>query len=258
MITLIKILTWLASPIGLLVALSSVAGLLLAMHKAPRARLALTVFAIGQLIFFASPWTAITLTEGLEHKAKLLQAQNTGSPYAAILLLGGGITPAVPGSQIPANAHEAFDRVIYAAQLYHQSLAPKIIVSGGTGLRETHQNAQTEAAAMQAALILMGIPQNAIIQEDQSLTTRQNMALTSELLRTTQITGRLALVTSATHMPRAMANAHKADLAVDAYPSDWATPWLYKPFPQRWLPNAQALEESERALKEWVAYSFNY
>ncbi len=258
MITFIKTLTWLASPLGLLVALSSITGLLLALNKAPRIRIALTVLAICQLVFFASPWTAITLSHGLESKAKALQAQNKGTPYAAILLLGGGMEPALPDNATPANANEAFDRVIYAAQLYRQGLATKIIVSGGTGLRDKHPQAQTEAAAMQAALTLMGVPQNGILLEDQSLTTRQNMAFTAELLKTANLNGRLALITSATHMPRALANAQKAGLNVDAYPTDWTTPERYRPFTLRWLPNAQSLEESERALKEWIAQIIKY
>lgn len=257
MITLIKILTWLASPIGLLVSLSLAAALLLAHRKAPKTRVLLITLAIGQLVLFAFPPVATQLSQGLEHKAQALQAQNTGGPYTAILLLGGGITPALP-DQTPANAHEAFDRVMYAAQLYQQGLAPKVIASGGTGLREAYPEAQSEAQAMATALILMGVPQTAILLEGASLTTRQNMAHTAQLMQQQGLTGKLALVTSATHMPRAVANARNAGINVDAYPTDWTPPLRYKPFALRWLPNAQDLEASERALKEWVAFLLQY
>ena len=258
MITLIKILTWLASPIGILCACSLVAAALLGIRKAPHARLLLVTIGIGQLLLFAWPPVATQLSQHLEYKALTLQAQNTGGPYAAILLLGGGMEPALPGTQSPANAHEAFDRVIYAAQLYHHRLAPRIIVSGGTGLRDTYPQAQTEAAAMKTALILMGVPAQAILTEDQSLNTRQNMAFTADLLKTRHIDGTLAVITSATHMPRAIATANKTGLQADAYPTDWVTPWPYRPLAQRWLPNAQALEESERSLKEWIALLASY
>lgn len=258
MITFIKILTWLASPIGILAALSVAAGLMLALRKAPKTRLLLITLGIGQLLLFASPWTATQLSQHLEKKAKALQSQNQGGPYAAILLLGGGITPALPDNQTPANANEAFDRVIYAAQLYHQGLAPLIIVSGGTGLRDTYPNAQTEAQAMKDALLPMNVPSEAILLEDQSLNTRQNMAFIASLLKDKDIQGRLALVTSATHMPRAIANAQKAGLSVDAYPTDWTTPLQYRSLVQRWLPNAQCLDESERSIKEWIAHVAEY
>ena len=258
MITLIKILTWLASPIGILMACSLTAGALLALKKAPKFRLLIVTLGIGQLLLFAWPPIASQLTQSLENQARTLQAQNTGGPYAAILLLGGGITPATPGNQTPANAHEAFDRIIYAAQLYHRGLAPQIIVSGGTSLRDTYPQAETEADAMKNALILMGVPENAILKEDQSLNTRQNMAYSADLLQQRHLAGRLALVTTATHIPRATHNAQKVGLQTDAYPTDWTTPLAYRPLSPRWLPNAESLAESERALKEWIALIATY
>ena len=257
MITFIKILTWLASPIGLLTWLSLVALGLRLLNQAPRFRLLLTIIAIGQLLLFAWPPVTTELIENLESKARSLQAHNTGGPYVAILLLGGGISPGIPGVKT-ANAHEAFDRVIHAARLYHEGLAPRVIVSGGTALRDLYPGAQSEAAAMKDMLILMGVQSSAIISEDQSLTTRQNMSLSAELLKNHAISGRLALVTSATHIPRAAATAQRAGLKVDAFPTDWAEPRSLRPVTMRWLPNAQALEESERALKEWLALLINY
>lgn len=263
MITLIKILTWLASPIGILAALSLFAGVLHLTGRAPRTRVLLVTLGITQLLFFAWPPVAIQLSQSLEDKARALQTQNTRSPThpaSAILLLGGGITPTLPDPSHPsqANANEAFDRIMEAARLYHQGLAPRIIVSGGNSLRDTYPNAQTEAQAMKEALVLMGVPGKAIRLEDQSLTTRQNMANTAKQLAGWGISGKLALVTSATHIPRAYQNAVNAGLNIDVYPTDWITPWAYRPFAQRWLPNAQALEESERALKEWIALLASY
>lgn len=257
MITFIKILTWLASPIGLLTWLSLIALGLRLLNQAPRTRLLLTIMAIGQLLLFAWPPVSTELIENLESKARSLQAHNTGGPYVAILLLGGGISPGIPGVKT-ANAHEAFDRIIHAARLYHDGLAPRVIVCGGTALRDHYPSAQSEAAAMKDMLILMGLPASAIITEDQSLTTRQNMSLTAEILKNQAISGRLALVTSATHMPRAAATAQRASLEIDAFPTDWTEPRALRPIAMRWLPNAQALEESERALKEWLALFANY
>lgn len=257
MLSLIKLLTWIASPLGLLLTCSLVAGLLRLLNKAPRTRLTLLLISITQLLMFAWPPVAYHLSQSLEARAKNLATYNSGGSFDAILLLGGGISPTVPGLQL-ANAHEAFDRVLYAARLYHQGLAPHIIVSGGSSLRDQYPTAQTEAAAMADALSLMGVPQRAILLEDQSLTTRQNMAYTAALLQKQGINGRLALVTSATHLPRAYANAQRYGLNIDAYPTDWVEPIGLRPLVQRWLPNAQALEESERAAKEWMALLMHY
>ena len=263
MITVIKILTWLASPIGLLCAFSIAAALLHHLKRFQRVQLALVTLGIAQLLFFAWPPVAAQLTQVLENKTRALQAQNTQAlkqKYAAILLLGGGITPALPATNppIPANANEAIDRVIEAARLYHQGLAPLIIVTGGNSLRETNHQAPSEADAMKDLLILMGVPETAIRSEDRSLTTRQNMAFTAARLKDWGVNGSLALVTSATHMPRAYKNAVSAGLSVDVCPTDWSTPLAFRPFNQHWLPNAKSLEGSERTLKEWVALIASY
>lgn len=263
MITFIKFLTWLASPMGIFTLSSLVSALLLILRKAPKTRLLLITLGVTQLLFFAWPPVAAQLTQGLENKARTLQAQNIQDPkqkHAAILLLGGGITPAIQAHSppIPANASDAIDRVIEAARLYHQGVAPIIIVSGGNSLRDTDPQAASEAAAMKDLLVLMGVPEAAIYREDNSLTTSQNMAFTAALLKAWDIHGRMALVTSATHMPRASRDAQRAGLETDAYPTDWTTPNYLRPFVLRWLPNAQALEESERAIKEWISLIAGY
>lgn len=258
---MIKTLTWLASPIGLLFAFSLSAATLRLINKGPRLRLLFLTFGIVQLLLFAWPPVAVQLTKGLEDKARVLQAHNNfDQNLVAILVLGGGITPALPVTTplIPANANQAFDRVMEAAKLYHKGLAPCIIVSGGNSLRDIYPDAQTEAQAMKDALLLMGVPESAILLEGQSLTTRENITYTAELLKNRSINGKIALLTSATHIPRAYENAVRSGLNVDLYATDWITPLPFRGTTRRWLPNAMALEESEIAIKEWIALLVGY
>lgn len=88
--------------------------------------------AVIQLLFFASPWTANTLNEALDAKARQLHAHNKNGPYAAILLLGGMIDYDPTAQTV--NFGNSVDRLWYAAELYHQGLSKKIIVSGGNEL----------------------------------------------------------------------------------------------------------------------------
>ena len=74
MITLIKFLTWLASPLGLLSVTSLAAAALLTLGKAPRLRQLLIMLGIGQLVLFAWPPVSTALVQGLEAKARSLQA----------------------------------------------------------------------------------------------------------------------------------------------------------------------------------------
>lgn len=256
MITVVKFLTWLASPIGILAVCSIAAGILLALRTAPKARALLIILGIGQLLFFATPWTAEALNEGLDTKARQLQAQNKGEPYAAIFLLGGMIDYD-PTTQT-VNFGNSVDRILYAAELYHLGLSKRIIVSGGNEVADRYPNALTQAHLMKDALLKLGIPADAIILEPKALTTRQHMPLVKALMQAQNIQGRLAIVTSASHMPRAIMNARANLVDADAYPTDWTIPPSAETPINRWLPTAKSLRNSELALKEWIALLARY
>jgi uncharacterized SAM-binding protein YcdF (DUF218 family) len=253
----VKFATWVVSPIGLL-CLGSMASVLLYVTLKWRAiSVFLVATAIVQLAVFAMPITAYLLQGGLEIRAQTIASRNAGPPYAAILLLGGFTTTTTePGSQAwRANLTEATDRVHEASDLWHQGLAPFIIVSGGAWPSDSPKPPQ--AQWMSQALEALGVAQSAILPESRSTTTRENMHYTAELVAERGFKGRLALVTSASHLPRAMKNAALAGLKVDAFPTDWqAHGLLQQPLP--WLPNAQALAVSTRALKEWTALLIEY
>lgn len=256
MITFIKLLTWFASPIGILTVCSIVAGVLLALRKAPRARFMLITLGVGQLLFFASPWTANALNEGLDTKARQLEAQNKGGPYAAIFVLGGMID-FDPATGV-VNFGNAVDRLWYAAELYHQGLSHKIIVSGGNMVAERYPDAPTQADLMKDALVKLGIPSEAIITEPEALTTRQHMPHVRSLMQAQNLDGRLAIVTSASHMPRAIHNAQQYSLMADAYPTDWHIPYNARTRLDQWLPRPKYLRESDLAIKEWLSQLTGY
>lgn len=256
MITFIKILTWFASPIGILTLSTLSSGVLFTLHKAPRARILLITLGISQLLFFASPWTANILNEGLDAKARQLDAQNKGSPYAAILVLGGMID--LDPTTGVVNFGKSFDRLWYAAVLYHQGLSHKIIVSGGNMVADHYPDAPTQAHLMKDALVKLGIPIEAIIIEPKALTTRQHMPLVKSLMEDQNLQGRLAMVTSASHMARAMNNARQSELDVDAYPTDWNISIPGKAPTDQWLPRSRYLDDSETAIKEWISLALNY
>ncbi|MGV1015876.1 MAG: YdcF family protein [Fluviibacter phosphoraccumulans] len=256
MISFIKILTWFASPIGILTLSSLSSGVLFALHKASRVRIFLITLGIGQLLFFASPWTAHALNDGLDAKARQLEAQNKGGPYTAILVLGGMID-LDPANGI-VNFGKSFDRLWYAAALYHQGLSHKIIVSGGNMVADHYPDAPTQAHLMKDALIKLGIPIEAIIIEPEALTTRQHMPLVRSLMEDHNLQGQLAMVTSASHMARAMNNARQSGLDVDAYPTDWNIAIPSKAPIDQWLPRSRYLEDSETAVKEWLSWALNY
>lgn len=256
----IKLLTWMASPMGAFTVGAVLSCFLLMIGRARRFRTFVIAMASLQLLFFSMPVVSSRLHTGLEDKSHQLVAQRLDNkPYAGVLLLGGvgrSFSPAESQQFGRADFADGVDRVLHSARLYHEGLAPRIIISGGNWqIGDTER--PSEASIVRELLISLGVAPNDIFIEEKSRTTRENFLFTDALLKQLGLDGSLALVTSATHMPRAMRNASTLNVNVAPYPTDWRSTGL-KLHPLPWLPNAEALSQSEVALKEWLAAFVSY
>lgn len=261
MLILIKIFTWTASPIGILVWGLVLTGLLrlLGWRKTSFAALAVSV---AQLLAFSSAFVADSVFGRLENQARALERQNEhaeklmkAQPYGAIVVLGGAMAPAYPPSRLYPDLNDSSDRVWHAARLYKQGLAPRIIVSGGRGPGlEDRTDIASEAVTIRRLLMDFGVPESAISLEEKSRNTRENAEFTQRMVGESPV----ALVTSAFHMPRAYATFQKYNVKVSAYPTDYRiVPELDAAW-ERWLPTAANLQRSETALKEYLALAIRY
>ena len=196
------------------------------------------------------------LLSTLEDEARAEAAAAPACCYEAIVVLGGSIGPAVPPLRPDPELFDSSDRVWHAARLFHRGLAPRIIVSGGSFLVATGQAppTQTEALAMRQFLVALGVPESAIVMEGKSLNTIENMQETRALVGT----GRIALVTSGFHMPRALRLARKAGLEADAFPTDWQVLPTASPWWESLTPSVGALAASGTAIREYLALAFDY
>jgi uncharacterized SAM-binding protein YcdF (DUF218 family) len=70
-------------------------------------------------------------------------------------------------------------RLDHAIELWRQALAPRVIVTGGTGVGDT----TSEAAVSRKYLLQHGVPDSAIAMDTQGLTTSQSMMAVAELMR---------------------------------------------------------------------------
>lgn len=262
MLVLVKIFTWLASPMGLFVFLGLLGWVMVFATKWKTLGKALVTLGTAQIIVFSSPIVADQLLGGLEKQARDLGLKNqqpakilSAEKYRAIVLLGGATAPASPPNRPQADLNDAADRIFYAARLYKQGIAPTIIVTGGKspGL-ESRPEIQTEAQAMRQFLLELGVPDGAIVIEEQSRNTRENAAKTKTYIGE----GRVALVTSASHMPRSMATFANAGVNADAYPTDFRVAPEVAALWSRMLPTGGSLERSEAALKEYLALLIRY
>jgi uncharacterized SAM-binding protein YcdF (DUF218 family) len=122
-------------------------------------------------------------------------------------------------------------------------------VSGGSLLAVKAGPATTEAEAMRRFLVDLGVPAEAIVSEGNSLNTLQNIRNVRQMVGE----ARVALVTSAFHMPRALKIALQGNLNVGAFPTDWRLPAEVRPSWENWIPSIAAMAWSSTSLREHIA-----
>ena len=245
MLLLSKVLSLLIYPLSFSLLLLVLA-MLLRMRGARGRANSLTLLATAWLYFCATEWGANTLLSPLE--AAYPAFANEELPEAeAIVVLGGGITGESRFGQ-GGDFNQAADRLWRGGALYKAQKAPMIVLSGGTTL----EGGLPEAVMMAQKLTSLGIPSSALLQETDSRTTRENGQYTAALLQDRGVS-HILLVTSAGHMRRASAVFAAQGLIVTAVATDHQTPLLIGPLPG-WLPTAERLSRSTRAIHEWVGY----
>ena len=170
-----------------------------------------------------------------------------------IVVLGGGTKPRIaPRPWYEVN--EAGDRILYGSWLYKQGKAPLLLVSGGRA-DWYGEGGNPESEDMTAIAQAMGVPKSAILQEPDSLNTRENAVNTKQILSKKGI-NKILLVTSALHMPRAMAIFRKLGFEAIAAPTDFLV--VQNENSKGWgilldlLPNTGALNNTTNAIKEYI------
>ncbi len=108
------------------------------------------------------------------------------------------------------------ERLRHAAELFTSGQVEWIVLTGGVGQDDT----LAESEAGRAWLIAAGIPEDRLLIETQSRTTRQNFVFAQPLL-TEHDVDRMLIVSDPLHMRRAMRMAR--DLGLDAHPSPTRT-----------------------------------
>ena len=180
-------------------------------------------------------------------------------PAEVIVVLGGGTKTADYPRQI-VELSEAGDRTLYAAHLYHQGKADHILLSGGNVFTDTLTNAPPEAEDMLAIMQMLNVPEEAIWLETESRNSYENALYSHTLLQNKGI-HTILLVTSAIHMPRAVALFEKQGFTVIPLPTDFVVTqqgWEAITRPTflaqlgNVLPTVENLQLTTWAMKEYV------
>ena len=234
-------------PVSLL--LPALLGLLLAWCNRKRSGLTLATVSVLLLALLSCHGSAVWLARTiLPQFTPLAVADLKARQVQAIVILGGDVLPVAPeyGHGQPSAATAA--RLRYGAWLARQSGLPLAFTGGlGWGAHSTQAEAEAEVAA-RALQQDYGLALR--WRESQSRDTAGNARLTAPLLRQAGVQ-RIALVTHAWHMPRAMLAFEQAGLAVTPAPMGYVLPAQGELL--EWLPSAQGLQASRQVLREWLA-----
>jgi len=240
-----KIVGFFASPSNLIATLL-VFGV--ALHLAGRSKGAwrLTTLSVVLLLLVGySPFSNILL---LTLSERFPAWKSAGADPDGIIVLGGAIdsdaTVARGMLELDASAERVFAMLDLARRFPHA----RIVFSGGSAT--LLGEGASEAPIAGRLLESFGIAPERFMLESRSRTTDENAAFTRDLVKP-QPGQRWLLVTSAFHMPRAVAVFRAAGFAVEAYPVDWRTRgWVDAASPFELL--SEGLARADLAAHEWV------
>lgn len=129
-----------------------------------------------------------------------------GGPVNTVIVLGAGL---IEGTVSPLLASRLRKGRAVLDRSAATGLTPRIITSGGQGPDEP----VSEAEAMREFLVDDGVPAAAVLVEDRSRNTEENLAFSAEVMAAHGLAGPTAVVTNDFHALRAALMMRKAGLA---------------------------------------------
>ena len=208
-------LVWAVTQPGNLLLLCLLAGMLLLLRGRRRGELLVVLGAIGLLLLAVAPIgpAMMLLLEQRFPRPPVLPDRIDG-----ILVLGGAVDPRISASYGETVFNGSIGRVLAGVALARHHPEAKLALVGGEG--ELLPVGFAEARATQSFVREEGIPAARIVLEEHSRSTRENAVFAKELIR--PAAGQhWVLVTSAYHMPRAVASFRAVDWPVIPYPVDF-------------------------------------
>jgi uncharacterized SAM-binding protein YcdF (DUF218 family) len=202
---------------------------------------------VGYLWAAATPLIALYLVNSLELQYPVVKVELL--PHAdVVVVLGGMSSPAQRFNSYP-DFDQGVDRIIHAARLMKAGRANHVLISGGNLVKQ--EGVAPESTSIATLLQELGIDSSLVILEGSSRNTRENALNSARFVRERRFTS-VMLVTSAMHMPRAIATFRKAGVepipvSIDTMSSSLASRSIFAI-----LPESGALDISTRAIKEWI------
>ena len=174
---------------------------------------------------------------------------NNTASYEVGVVLGGYVKYNKDENKVQFT--ESSDRLWQAILLYKKGRITKILLSGGN--IDTIARPDKEAELIADYLRKIGIPEDDLIIENLSKSTKENALLTAKGLKENHIKGPVLIITSAWHIPRTKKLFSKS---ATGYKFDYfATDWRHSEnndFVLNFFPSIHALQTWEILIKEVV------
>ena len=140
------------------------------------------------------------------------------SPFTGIVVLGGVFNSLDGRDRVQPAIGCAADRVVVPIALVNQYRNMRLLFTGGASYPAPPVEA--EALAARTFFERMGTDMSRVLLESQSRDTYENATL-SRMVPTVEVSAPWLLVTSASHMPRALATFRKVGWNVTPYPVNY-------------------------------------
>ena len=201
-----KLLPFFLSPFFLLVAIAALAIWM--------RRRGVAFASLAMLWLLSLPVVSDSLWRSIEQHA--LRPSITNAPTAQAIVVLGGMTWDIRGEQgMETEWNENADRFWAGLDLFKAGKAPRLFLMAGRLPWEKNQ--KTEGHWLKEKAIELGVPADKIwLSPEVQNTFQEAQAVAKELP-----SGRILLVTSAFHMPRARAVFEAQGLSVSAFPVDF-------------------------------------
>ena len=201
--------------------------------------------------FLATPMGSGLVALPLAGRQAHLSSMAEANGAQTVVMLGSGIISHTADGMTIDDLDASALRLIESVRVYKLLGEPLLIVSGGN--TQELDPPRTEAAALRAAAIALGVPASRVLEETESMTTREQAVAVKRLLNARGIET-FVLVTSPLHMGRSLA----AFRAVGLKPVFSASEPRRDPAKMSWslALSRQSIRLADAALYEYLAWAY--
>ncbi len=202
---------------------------------------------LALLVVFVSSWAPVAdrLLEPLEGAYAPVHDPAAVADVSAVVVLGAGWSPDMDAPASIRLNDSGTHRLMEGLRLLEALPGARLVVSGGS--RDADRLPMAPGYAMAAEAL--GVDPARIVVLDMPTDTAKEAYAVREVLRAGE---RFLLVTSASHMPRAMRHFERVGLRPMPAPTRFKT-GRESPNPLNyWLPAARELRKTERAIYEYL------